>query len=319
MKIYVISILILLSIDINCYSQQSGEYIYEFLNIGSSARVEAMGGKHIALLNSGSDFSFYNPSYLNKEHDNEISVNYTNYLTDINYGFVSYARDFGKKGSFLIGLHYLNYGKFQEADIYGNKGNSFGAADYALIISWAKALSENFSLGANIKPIYSSLEKYNSLGIALDIAINYKSKNNLFTASFATQNIGYQIKPYYGSHREKLPLELIAGISYKLEYAPIQGNLTFRNLEQINNITDNIIIGLELFPKKKINLRAGYNVRLNKELSLEDTTSMVGFSWGFGINLSKFKISYASKSYHIAGSSNIFSISTNINKLNFRN
>jgi len=317
MKLYFFILSVLLLNSINLYSQQAGEYIYEFLNLGSSARIESMGGKHVSIFNNSSSFSFYNPSYLKKEHDNEISINYTNYLSDINFGYVSYTKSFTNIGNFSLGLHYLNYGEFQGANIYGIIENKFRASDYAFIISWSKTLTDKISIGANIKPIYSSLEKYNSLGVAMDVAINYTSNNKLFTSSIIARNIGYQLKPYYGSHREKLPLEFSLGMCYKLEHAPIQTTLTCININNIKDISDNLILGLELFPTKKLNLRAGYTLRLRKELAIEEKASTVGFSWGFGINLSKFKISYASKKYHVAGSSNIFSISSNINKLFF--
>jgi hypothetical protein len=38
---------------------------------------------------------------------------------------------------------------------------------------------------------------------------------------------------------------------------------------------------------------------------------MVGFSYGFGIKISKFHLSYGRATYHLAGASNHFSISTN--------
>ena len=39
---------------------------------------------------------------------------------------------------------------------------------------------------------------------------------------------------------------------------------------------------------------------------------MVGFSWGFGIKISKFHFSYGRATYHLAGGSNHFSLSTNL-------
>ena len=52
-------------------------------------------------------------------------VNYVNYLADINYGYVSYARSYDSIGNFAVGMHYINYGNFLEAtkegDLTGNE------------------------------------------------------------------------------------------------------------------------------------------------------------------------------------------------------
>jgi hypothetical protein len=41
--------------------------------------------------------------------------------------------------------------------------------------------------------------------------------------------------------------------------------------------------------------------------------STVGFSWGFGLRISRFHINYGLARYHLAGSSNIISIALNLN------
>jgi hypothetical protein len=38
----------------------------------------------------------------------------------------------------------------------------------------------------------------------------------------------------------------------------------------------------------------------------------VGFSWGFGLKVSKFNFNYARAAYHLNGSPNYISLSTNL-------
>jgi hypothetical protein len=49
----------------------------------------------------------------------------------------------------------------------------------------------------------------------------------------AIRNIGTQFSTYNGV-REKLPLEIIAGVSKELENVPIRWHLTLENLQQWN-------------------------------------------------------------------------------------
>lgn len=324
-------------------SQTGGENIYEFLNLGSSARVAALGGDQVALSDVDPDYSFYNPSALTAELDQTIALNYVNYISDINYGYASYNKHYEGIGSFSLAMHYINYGKFTQADEFGERNGNFKASDYALIISYGKKLNDNFRIGASLKPIYSSLERYNSFGLAADIAVTYDSSNELFRASLVARNFGYQIKAYYGSHREDLPNEILIGMSTKLKHAPFRFALTYRHLEEfdmsyvselnktnnsLSNSTSNedsftdkalkhLILGAEFLPSKNFSVRLGYNFQRRQELKVEEKSSIVGFTWGFGLKVSRFKISFASAKYHLAGASNHFSISTRLSDFNF--
>ncbi|RUT79351.1 type IX secretion system protein PorQ [Ancylomarina longa] len=332
----------LLSFQIG-FAQTGGENIYEFLNLGSSARVAALGGDQVALSDVSADYAFYNPGALHPELDQEIALNYVSYLAGIKYGYASYTKDFKAIGTFSLGIHYVNYGKFIEADEFGSITGNFKASDYAILLSFGRKINKYLSIGASIKPIYSSLEKYNSLGLATDLSVIYDSSNKRFRTSIVARNFGYQIKTYYGSHREDLPYEVLIGMSTKLQHAPFRFALTYRHLEKfdlsyesepdnsIENFTNtttskdqfsdkivkHLILGVEFLPSENFNLRVGYNFQRRSELKVEEKTSTVGFSWGFGFKVSRFRISYASAKYHLAGSSNLFSISTRLSNFNF--
>ena len=84
-------------------------------------------------------------------------------------------------------------------------------------------------------------------------------------------------------------------------------------LEDIaENVMRHLIFGLEFTPIKSFTFRVGYNYQRRKELQIPSKVSTVGFSWGFGLRIYKFQFSYGRATYHLAGASNHFSISTNI-------
>lgn len=334
-------ILVLIFISLFGNAQTGGENIYEFLNLGSSARVAALGGDQVALQDPDADYSFYNPAALTSDLDEKVALNYVNYISDINYGYAAYNKSFDKIGTFSLAMHYVNYGKFTQANEFGEKNGTFKASDYALILSYSRQINENIKVGASIKPIYSSLEKYNSFGLAADLGLIYDSSNKLFRASIVARNFGYQIKAYYGSHREDLPNEILIGMSTKLQHAPFRFALTYSHLEEFDmsyesglNKNDesssntnedsfsdkafkHLILGTEFLPSKNFTIRLGYNFQRRQELKVEEKSSTVGFTWGFGVKVSRFRINFASAKYHLAGASNHFSISTRLSDFNF--
>ena len=324
------------------YSQLGGSYTYAFLDLTNSARAASLGGKTNAIWDDDLNLAFHNPALLSSEMKNHLVLNYVNYFSDINYGYVSYANTIDKIGNVAAGLHFINYGEFIAADHLGNKTGTFTASEYALNLIWSKTYDSLFHFGINVKPVYSSMERYRSFGMVADIGLTYTNRQKLFVASIVMRNIGYQIKPYHDQNRESMPFEIQMGVSQKLEHAPFRFSAVFHNLQQFDltyeteksvldfdpltgepieenkiekfgdQVMRHVIMGVEFMPFESFFIRAGYNYQRRMELKLDTRNAMVGFSWGFGLKIYKFHLSYGRASYHLAGASNHFSLSTNL-------
>ena len=66
--------------------------------------------------------------------------------------------------------------------------------------------------------------------MAADIAANFHDEKNHLTASIVARNIGYQLKGYTTSNHEPLPVQVLAGISYKFHHAPFRLSLVGTDL-----------------------------------------------------------------------------------------
>ena len=340
-------LIVLLALIPSClFAQIGGNGTYNFLNLTTSARSVALGGKTIALDDGDLNLTYHNPSLLRQDMDHHVLMNYVNYFLDVNYGYASYSFNGPGDLQMATGVHYMNYGEFQQADKYGNKTGTFRASEYALNLIASKRLDTNFTIGANLKPIYSNLEHYNSFGLATDLGITYTDTSGLFTAALVFKNIGFQVTPYHGNTREPLPFEIQLGFSVKLRHAPIRlitnlehletPDLTYKdpNFQSENTsfmdsdeggqsafdnafdqVMRHVMLGVELTPIKNFYLRVGYSYRKRQELMLPSKPATVGFSWGFGIRIFKMYINYGSADYHLAGNTNHFSIRADLNKL----
>ena len=76
-----------------------------------------------------------------------------------------------------------------------------------------------------------------------------------------------------------------------------------------------LIWGAEIFPSPNFTLRAGYNYQRRQELKYEEKLGVVGFSFGFGIEIKRFTLDYGIAQYHLSGSSSLFSLAINLNDL----
>jgi len=337
--------ILLIFIPLFGYGQSESGTTYAFLNLPFSARSTALGNNFLSIYDNDLGLALNNPSLINSEMNNHIQFNFVDYFSDINYGSVSYGRNFNKLGSFVASMQYINYGQFTYATNTGEQLGSFTAGDYAATIGWGRALDTTFYIGANLKALYSAYETYNSLGLAVDIAATYWLQERKFSASIIFRNIGSQVKTYTPNTREPLPFEIQAALSKELAHLPLRFSVVFTHLQKwdltytsvlnsgttdltsdatsssntgVDSFADklmrHIVLGAELRPMKNISIRLGYNYLQRKEMTIPTRLSTVGFSWGFGVNIYKFRIAYARNAQHLTASPNYISISTNLNE-----
>ena len=331
---YTIVTTLLICLTQSSFGQQAGRSTYDFLNLTNSARTGALGGNQVGMQIKDLSLVFHNPANLTPDIHQSLIFNYVPYVSDIKITYAGYAHHIQNTGAFGIGIHAINYGHFDRADINGNLNGTFSAAEYAIILSYSKALSPKLRAGISIKPIISNLEQYNSFGLAADLGLMYQSDNKLFSAGLTLKNIGSQLTTY-NERYEALPTDLQIGISKKLEHAPFRFSISAQDLfdwkmgyetydgngnlmedKSNNNAVDQLmrhmIVGVELVPSDHFYIALGYNHRRRQELGVKEKMSTTGFSWGFGFRLYKFHFAYGSARYHLAGSSNHFSISTKL-------
>ncbi len=73
-----------------------------------------------------------------------------------------------------------------------------------------------------------------------------------------------------------------------------------------------LVIGGEFMPTRNFSLRVGYNYRRRQEMKINSKLGTVGFSWGLAFRVSRFHFSYSRSAYHLVGSPNYITISTNL-------
>lgn len=314
--------LVLILFPLTLFSQSGGESTYQFLNNPISARSAGLGGKVISLKNGDLGAVEDNPALLDSNLVKNLSLNYINFISDINYGYVGYANTIKKWGVVSAGLQYMNYGDFIRADHTGNQLGEFTAAEYALNVSYAKQFDSTFSVGSTLKHIFSDLDSYQSFGVAIDMGGYYRARNGLFSAGLVFSNIGSQLVTYTENNKERLPFRIDLGITQKLGHAPLRLSFTARNLESIgtldgiefssNNLLNHVVIGVEILPSDNFFVVIGYNQKRRQDLKIDSKPGLSGISFGAGLKISKFSISFSRATYHLGGASGHLTVTTNL-------
>ncbi len=225
-------------------AQVSGTKTYRMLDLPMPARAAALGGTTMSIWGDDVNLYFSNPALLNAGSAKQLAMNYSNFVSDINYGNVAYGYHIKNVGTVAAGIQYLNYGKFDKRDEYDVSQGSFKASDYSFNLSMAKRLKDtSFSIGATLKTLYSHYDIYNSFGNAVDLGFTWHHKSS-FTASLLAKNVGVIWKPYNKTaDKELLPNDIQLGVSYKVKRAPfrlifVYDQLRKWDLTYISSLTD---------------------------------------------------------------------------------
>ncbi|RKT00639.1 type IX secretion system protein PorQ [Flavobacterium sp. 123] len=330
--------LFLISFCAVSYGQIGGKYTYQFLNLVTSPRQAALGGKTITIYDDDVNQVHFNPATINSEMDNHLALNYGSYFKEVSYGTASYAYTYDRHlQTFQAGVNYVNYGSFDGYDENGQSTASFSGSEIALSLGYAYTIpNSTLHIGTSAKLISSTLESYQSFGGAMDVGLLFIDEKNDVNWGLAIRNIGTQFTTY-SEVREKLPLEIIFGVSQELENVPIRWHFSLENLQQwniafsnpaqtqvsinwnetnkkvsfLNNALRHTIFGVELFPKRAFNLRFGYNFRRAEELRILEQRNFSGVSVGFGLKLNKLKFNYSYSRYTLAGNTSLFGLTIN--------
>ena len=341
LKFKYILFITLLSVDV--FAQSAGKYTYQFLSLPASARITGLGGTLIAVKDDDINLAMNNPALLNDKQDGAIAINHNFHFAGISNGHFGFAKAWKKLNiNSHIGFSYISYGEFKLADEFDQVNGTFKASEKAITIGASKQLNERISVGANLKGVFSTLESYASTGIAGDIGLTYHDEAANFLFSLVIRNLGTELASY---HADKLaaPLDIEIGFSKKLRYLPFRFSVTAQQLQQwdiryddptapqevdlfgdiietsvltkeIDNLFRHLVFSGEFLLGKRENLRLrfGYSHLRKKELTISNFRSLGGFSLGFGIKISKFRLDYGLGYHHVAGATNHLSISTNL-------
>jgi hypothetical protein len=306
--------------------QTGGDNTFEFLNLSHSGFATATGGMTVSQGRNDLSLPYFNPALLTGSMNNDISLSFSTYFAGINYGYAAWAHDMDKRGTMAAGLSFISYGSFTEADAEGNITGTFTASEYAFNLIWAMQIDSSFTVGVNLKPVFSHLERYFSAGICADIGAAYHNERLLLDAGLVIRNAGFQIKTYTGEGGEPLPFEIIAGATKRLAHAPFSFSLTLRHLEKPDlthdydtgddipsggfgeNLLRHVIFGIEILPADILWLGVGLNYQRRSEMRIEQRAGMTGFTAGFGIRTRAFELAYGRDAYHLAGASNHITI-----------
>jgi hypothetical protein len=292
----------------------------QFLKVDVSARAAAMGGAYIMVGNDATAM-FYNPAGIAlMKRGLDFYSGMTQWIADINYQSAGLIKNLGNIGTVGASVIYCDYGD----DMIGTrvatnergyiKTGTVDIGAYTLGLSYARSLTDKFSVGGQIKFAVQHLgsnaiieggkEIENKVsGLAYDFG-------TIFYPGFYSLRVGMSINHFSGQFKyeeEAFQLPLTFKIGAAMDVLDLTGEHQNPLLIAIDAIhprdyTERIHLGGEYVYNNLIAIRAGYKFNYDEE----GLTAGVGFK--FTLRSVDLKLDYAYSAMDIFDTVSRFSL-----------
>ncbi len=274
-----------------------------FLKINAGARAIGMAGAFAGMENDIYSI-YYNPAGISRiTGSGSAAFNHANWLADMSYDFAALALNLGDIGSIAFSLISFRVPEEKVRTFENPEGDGryWDASSMAIGLSYARNLTDNFSIGFNFKYIRDQVWDMSANSIALDAGTMYTTPFNGLRIGASISNFGTKMKlegrniyfnidpnndPNSGPNNVPaeyrlasydIPLSFRIGLAMEVIKSNLLTVTTSVDAVHPNDNTEYMNLGLELNFNNLFYARTGY-----KSLFLRDSEQ--SYTFGFGLN-----------------------------------
>lgn len=209
--------------------ERAGQSGWQFLKINGDSRQAALGGAFTAISFGDANSIFGNPASLSDVKNIDIQLNVLKWVADINYQSAAGGINLDQYGVVGVSIAILDYGDIPEtinapSGMNGTvpviTGQMFTAKDIVAGFSYAKKITENLSVGGNIRWMQQQIAELSMTNWSLDIGTMYYTGFRSLRIAITARNFGPDSR--FGGWSEefqtesdnvRMPLDFRAGIA----------------------------------------------------------------------------------------------------------
>lgn len=321
MKKPVLYIFILLMTSFLAFNQlqaqaKFGTSAAPFLGIGIGPMGQAMGGSYVSY---GRDATalYWNPGAISRAGKSQLYISNTNWFLDTQYNWLGLLVDLNYLGTLGLQVAYLDYGEEERTTVDEQQGTGerWSASDLFATLSFARNLTDRFSVGGSLKMIQQRIFNESASGYAVDIGLLYITRLRGMRLGMSISNFGSKMQmdgkdllhtydedpDHFGNNStitSKLntaewPIPLFFRVGVSMEAIRTENNVISVSADAVvpSDNTTIMNLGAEYSFREIFFLRGGYQ-------SLMRTDSQEGWSFGLGLKyyvpgLSQIQIDYS--------------------------
>ncbi len=305
--------LALLSCAVMPMSAQDSDNVFNFLRLPASAHVSALGGDNITLVENDASLVFHNPALVSYVADKTLNLNAMTYMEGSVTASASFTKALGERATWGVQGRFISYGEMKETTVTGEQTGTFGARDVALSGSFAYGLADRISGGVTAKMVGSFIGNYSSLGVLVDLGLNYYDPDREWSLSAVARNLGGQVKAYEDDF-EPVPLDLQIGVTKRLIGSPLRFSATLVRLNDWQyGLGKHLVVGADLLLGEQFYIAAGYNPLRAAQMKIKsgdgESSHGTALSLGAGMTLERLQLHLAYAKYHVSSTSLLLTFS----------
>jgi len=306
--VLVISSAILLSVSMGFAQSKVGTTGAQFLKIGIGPRATAMGSAFVAIANDATAL-YWNPAGISRMNANEMFIHHNEWLSDISLNYGSFVHQLPPYGTIGLSLTSLTMGemKVRTEQLPDGTGEYFDANNISAAVSYARNLTDRFSIGFNGKYIREQIWHMSAQTFALDVGTLYRTNwrglrigmcisnfgGNMqmtgrdalvqYDADIGTSGNNDQINAHLDTDDWSLPLIFRVGVAMDVIQNSFMRWTTAIDAVHPNDVDEYLNIGMEAVWNEMIALRAGIQNWGNGIYEHSDLFSSGNLTLGAGI------------------------------------
>jgi hypothetical protein len=287
---------------------------FQFMSVVSDARAAALSSA-VTSVEMGSSSLFFNPAGMaNMSGFVDMSASYNKWIGEIVHQTVSLAIKpaHGNYGVIGVSAQTVNYGEVLGTIVSNRDPNGFMDTEvfkptaFAVGLGYAKALSDRFSIGGQVKMVRQDFGdmvvpetdstttsmRFRLTPLSYDFGTLFKTGLKSLAFGMSVRNFSSEIK--YVDEGFQLPLVFAMGVSMDLmDWIPVKGPsqsaLLSVDLSHDRSHVEQLRVGIDYQFMKILSLRGGFVTAGDEE------------KWSFGVGVQKFGLAldYAYTPYGI--------------------
>lgn len=320
-KTLALIVILFMSIPMFLFSQDKvGTSAAPFLGINIGTAATAMGGAYVSMARDASSL-YWNPGAVSRIGSSQLSFTHTSWFVETNYNWGAVVLNLDGINAFGINLAILDYGEEDVTTVQNPEGNGqrWSAQDLYAALTYARNLTDRFSIGGSVKYIQQKIYNESASGYAIDIGLLYITRFNGMRLGVSISNFGTDMKmdgkdllhPYdqdpnnLGNNptitsefkTESWPLPLFYRVGASMDVIKLGETALLLSTDAVIPSDNSTIVnvGGELNWNQIFFMRAGYKSLFRQDTE-EGIAAGVGFKY-FVPGLGKINVDYAYNDY----------------------
>lgn len=274
----------------------------QFLKLGVGARAIALGGSFVAEANDLSAL-YWNPAGLANLYGGAVQVAHTQYLAGIDYSFAAFGTSLGNAGTIAASLILLDSDDMEvrTASEPEGTGERFKVQDFAIQLSYGRALTDRFKIGGSVKYIQERIWHSTASSVAFDVGTLFTTPYERLRLGASFSNFGPKmqmngrdiifsedpapdqqgnveiVNSEYLMDRHPLPLLFRIGLAWDAVLTADHRVVVSTDAAHPNDNSEYLNVGAEYAFRDLLALRAGYR-------NLFEVDGEQGLTFGGGLN-----------------------------------